>query len=214
MAKIIQKNNRQNNSFYAKEDVLELIKECLIDTLRFHDDFLLRELNDDLIELMADDQKFQKELEKALYSNQEKLTHKKFILDGKPHSPSVGNWLKDFIKKNGSGMFDNLVLTKYVTNSENTKTFDAEEKKLVGKLLELYRNLKFFPESMGDLPPEKWEIIPLDKEEIISKPRLAAAIPKSQEENNLDDLQNLLTQYPEGSLERKVIEEEMDRRLR
>ncbi|MFH1233061.1 MAG: hypothetical protein V1649_00190 [Patescibacteria group bacterium] len=165
-----------------------------------------------LIGLLAGDQNFKIALGKALFSNQEKLTYKKFILDKKPYPPNVANWLKDFIKKNGSGIFNSLVLTEYLTNSENAKKLDSEERKSLRKLLLLYRNLKFFPESMNNISPEKWEIIPIDKEENFVKIRTASVLLKSEEKNKLEEFQALANQYPEGSLERKAVEEEIEKR--
>jgi len=108
---------------------------------------------------------FRKNLENALFSNQEILTDKDFVFNGKKQMSTISNWLKDFIKRNGSGMFDNLALSQYLSGSENAKKLDSQEKKLLHKLLILYRNLKFFPESMGNAPAEEWEIIPLDDED-------------------------------------------------
>ena len=143
-----------------------------------------------LISLLAGDQNFKIALGKALFNNQEKLTYKKFILDKKACPPNIANWLKDFIKKNGSGIFNSLVLTEYLTNSENVKKLDSKEKNLLRKLLLLYRNLKFFPESMSNISPEKWEIIPIDKEVEKEKNSIktittSASLKSEEEKNNL-----------------------------
>ena len=101
----------------------------------------------------------------------------------------------NFIKKNGSGIFNNLVLIEYLVNSDNAKKLDNKEKELLKKLLLLYRNIKFFPESMPDDNGESWEIIPVSKkEENFVKDRVAFAPIKSvkekkqEEESRVNDL--------------------------
>ncbi|MBU2415760.1 hypothetical protein KKH86_00850, partial [Patescibacteria group bacterium] len=147
-----------------KEASIKFFKNNLVDVLTNKDQEISKIIDDysqSLISWINEDQEFQKTLEQALYQNQEKLTHKEFVLDAKAHSPTVANWLKDFIKQRGSGMFDNVALADFVTNSKNAKNLDEQEKKLVQKLLQLYRNLKFFPESMPTDTGEGWEIIPI-----------------------------------------------------
>jgi len=191
-----------------KHDILELFKEYLADTLKFNDIAALEDLNDDIIEFSAMDSVFKRELESALYKNSEKLTHKTFELDGAKHTPNIRNWLRDFIKTQGSGIFDNVILTKYVTYAPNCQRLDDEEKKIVRKLLSLYRNLKFFPESLKDVPIDKWEIIPIEREEELVKARSAGA-PRTEEEKEIDELKKEEENYEAGGLERMAIEEEI-----
>lgn len=107
---------------------------------------------------------FKAGLIKSLYNNEEILTTKPFVLGGKNVKPTVANWIKDFVQYNGSGIFNILALSEYLSASANSKILDQEEKNLLNKLLKLYRNLVFFPESMDEADPEKWELVPLDKE--------------------------------------------------
>ncbi len=205
-----QNNIQQPNSEERKRDNLELFTENLASSFELKNNFLLEELNDDIIELIAKDQNFKKDLEKALYKNLEKLTHKEFTSGGKHHTPSVRNWLKDFISQQGSGMFDNVALSHYIANSSNVKILNEKEKRLVQKLLLLYRNLKFFPQSLKDVPVEQWEIIPIEKEgeELIKNKRIIGP-PKTKEEKKIDELKEIEEKYTEEGLERQAIEEEI-----
>ncbi|MFH0892659.1 MAG: hypothetical protein V1867_07870 [Candidatus Falkowbacteria bacterium] len=202
-------NINNNTNQEAKQDTLELFEGNLADVFELDDYTLLEELNDDIIDFATDDLKFKNELEFALYKNPEKLTHKTFLLDGSPHAPSIQNWLKDFIRMNGSGVFDNVALTKYVTYSPNCQRLDDHEKEMVMKLLSLYRNLKFFPDSLKGVPVEKWEIIPIEREEDLSKARSVAGVPKTEEEKEIDELKKEEENYETGGLERMAIEEEI-----
>lgn len=221
------------NQKNQKKLLVELFSGHVFYTLSAIDDeSLLRELNEEIIDEIIENKKFKKELEEALYQNLEKITHKKFFADNKPHAPSVRNWLSDFIKMFGSNMFDNVVLSRYLTESANTRILEAEEKKLVRKLLILYRNLKFFPHSLEDSPPEEWEIVPIDRGlASLAKEHKTAEPPKSMIEKEIDDIklpaqaekkkkpitkqekikqfQSLAQDYPVRSLERRAIEEEI-----
>ncbi|MBU0636829.1 MAG: hypothetical protein ABH818_03160 [Patescibacteria group bacterium] len=204
--------NKPMTILREKEIAARIFKEELIEELD-NIFIVVEEFNLTIFYILAHDLNFKKELENALYSNQEKITSKEFILDNKQHSPSIANWLKDFIQKNGSQMFDNLVLSQYIVNSENAKKLDIKEKDLLRKLLVLYRNLKFFPDSMPSDDGEGWEIIPTDKqEEDLTKVEKDPVLPKSKEEKRQEELRALANQYPENSLERKAVEEEIKKK--
>lgn len=157
----------ESSDAIEKKDAPEVFKTNLVAFLYPASDEL-KEIIDDyngiLMILMDKDQTFKRNLEMSLYENQENLTSKKITLVDKQVEPSVANWLKDFIAKNGSNFFDNVILSQYVINSENGKKLNIEEKKLVTKLLSLYRNLKFFPQSLAGIPSEQWQIIPIEIE--------------------------------------------------
>ena len=154
----------------------------------------------------------------ALYANQENIGTKRITLEDHEVGPTVAHWLKDFIKLNGSELFDEIVLVQYFADSANVKKLNAEEKKLLRKLLKLYRNLVFFPESLENVPLEKWELFPTDsalapienqtqvKTKVTSPAPAPAPAPSLQEE-----LETSLKNYSVGSLEYKVLKQEIAR---
>lgn len=163
--------------------------------------------NDILLKLLAEDKIFKSEAEKALLNNQEELTGKEFVLDGRQDKGTIANWIKDFIKNEGSGIFDEMVLSKYIVSSANAKKLDENEKKILRKLLVLYRNLKFFPASLNGVPEDQWEIIPAEKE-------VELKVEKAKEKKTARDfksqqLRDMAEQFEPGSLERRAVEEEI-----
>jgi len=171
-----------------KRMYLDVLKKELIPT--FGSENKLQEaINIRIFYVLSKKLEFQEDLAKALQSNQEKLTQKKFELDSKPVRPTVANWLKDFIQHSGAGMFDNVKLSSYLTNSKNAKLLDEGEKKLVKKILLLYRNLTFFPESMPNDTGENWEIIPTEKEEVFTKvkAKMKKGLPKNSQAVKYED---------------------------
>ncbi len=177
---------------------------------------LVEDYNITLIRIILEDKDFKERLEKALLANQEKLTFKKFELEGKLKRPTAANWLKDFIKRQGAEIFNNIELSRYITDAKNAKLLSEDERQLLKKLLLLYRNLKFFPESMKDKKVGDWEIVPVEKEEVLNKIKDERSEVKKEDEisggkpnSELEELRKLAEQYAEGSLERRAIEEEI-----
>jgi hypothetical protein len=214
-----------------REEILKTFKNGLADIISAGANE--EELNDVLAYLLADrGEPFRAELEKILLNNNEVLTFSKFMIDGRQTSPVISAWLKNFISEFGSANFDNLTLTKFITNSPNAKMLDEEGKKSVRRLLFLYRNIKFFPQSMPNTTGEGWQILPLDipedeklsqvKEKIdnrIKEDRVEAANLPSREEikkneeadKNIADLRQAAGKYPENSLQRKAVEAEIEK---
>jgi hypothetical protein len=176
---------------------------------------------------------------KTFLSNQEKIGSKKIILDNREEEPTIANWIKHFIRENGNEIFGSIVLAKYLTSTFVNTLLNEEDKKILRKVLKLYRNLIFFPESMANIPREDWEIFPVERDVILNnkiekkkeenkqekeiiKPKIEQKVEiikevKKNKELDLPDLKNkelkeledLLIKYPEKSLERKAIENEI-----
>jgi len=208
---------RALNLKIEKQDALEMFKNSLAVLLQSESDEYFEDYNLILIKLLAEDGSFGKDAANIIRGNQEKLTHKNFILDGKPARPTIGHWLKDFIKQYGAEIPDNLKLSRYLTSSGNIKNLDEAEKAAVRKLLGLYRNLAFFPQSMPNQTGEGWEIIPMAEEEKFKVKSYKAGQPDvkqeasapNKEKTQRRELQALADQYPAGSLERRAVEEEI-----
>lgn len=190
-----------------KADSIEIFSGDLYTLLANGNNDYLGAYNIILLKLLAEDKSFKLEAEKAILSNQEQLSGKEFILDGKPAAPTIANWIKDFIKSEGSGMFDEMILSRYIVNSPNAKKLDEPEKKLLRKLLVFFKNIKFFPASLNGVPEDQWEIIPTEQGAELkvekAKEKKNARDPKAQQ------LKDIADQFAPGSLERKAVEEEI-----
>lgn len=212
---LIKKHEESVDQEEEKNAATQIMQNNLVDVLKSGANNSLNYLNGGLIYLFFNVKGFKENAEKIIFSNEEKLTRKIFILDGKPHTPSVRNWLKDFIKQHGTSVFDNIALSRYVINSPNAKRLDENEKNLLRKLLILYRNLKFFPESLAEVPVEQWEIIPSYKfEETMIKARTVGGPPATAAEEKIEGLKQEEKRYAKGGLEEKAIEEEIEKEKR
>ena len=194
-------DEKDEREFYIRmfrEDLLSLLKD---------DPSMQDAFNTRLFYLFNEDlNNFQRELVIALSANNEKLTSKQIVLDGKTVSPSVKNWLDDFVNKYGAEMFDNVTLSSYITDSENTRSLSDAERMQLTQVLLLYRNVAFFPESMPNDTGEGWEVIPIRRKESLSRVQQQIS-----EDNSPEELRKLAQEYPENSLERRAIEEEISK---
>jgi len=214
-----------------KIDSAALFSKGLVNLLKDQDaNEFISDYNIILISLIGEDAMYRQTLETALYANSDELTSNRILLDDREVAPSIANWLKDFLKLQGSEMFDDLALAQYLSTSVNAKKLNPTEKDLLRKLLRLYRNLSFFPESMENTPMEDWQIIPIAQDALsegkpVGKTRSATskAEPiKSQMPNKIEDkaeskvdplseLQTALSKYVPDSLEYKAVAQEIKR---
>jgi len=204
-----------------KELILKTFGGEIVQVL-YADPVKVQDFNIAIFQAFNEDDGLEDKVESLLYNNQEKLSEHHIILDGHPASPSIANWLKDFIKKYGSDIFNEVTLAEYLSQSPNIKQIKPEERELVRKVLKLYRNLVFFPESMDSIPLEKWEIFPVTRNES-NEPEFSILSNRalSSEENGdpelterqkiIFDLQKTLTKYSPNSLEYKAIHQEINR---
>lgn len=163
----------------SKETIINLFSERLTESIKA-DPEVIKGLNILIFKILNNEEDLEDKIVEILYNNNERLTSVSITFDGREVSPTISNWLKDFIKANGSEMFDELKMAEYLSSSPNAKKLNPAEKDLLRKLLKLYRNLVFFPESMGNDPIEDWQIIPVDKVE------------KEREKNKSDIFQDVL----------------------
>ncbi len=151
------------NEKEEQEYVFELLSTDVISVLEAESFEASTILNRSLIYLLFNVENFKTEALKKLFSNNiDIIGEDKIIVDGRSLSSSVSAWLKDFIKKNGSSLFDDLILAQYLNTSENVRTLKPKEKETLGNLIRFYKNIAFFPESMNEIPPQKWQIFPFD----------------------------------------------------
>jgi hypothetical protein len=231
----------ENKIDFKKEEelIVDFLGESIMEVLKSQDYTGPQKVNGSALYLLINKPDCLNRFIKTFLSNQEKIGSKKMMLNDREEESTISNWIKHFIKVNGTEMFSSIVLAKYLTSTFVTTLLNEDEKKILKKVLKLYRNLNFFPESMANIPRDDWEIFPIErdfvfnnksinrienkpKEEII-KPKIeekVEIITKEVEEtkelnlpdlNNkeLKELQDLLIKYPEKSLERKAIENEI-----
>lgn len=221
-----------------KELILRIFSEGLRETLQNDELAYLQKLNILIFKTFQADNLFEDKIINIFYNNPEILTSGRITLNGNEVQPAISNWLKDFISENGNELFSNIILVKYLSDNQNVKKLKEAERVLIKKLLKLYRNLVFFPESLENVPLEEWEIFPIDWPAIPSKikkiddvlaadsggdlnlakesktipvvPRVTLPV-SSRLDDELADLMENLKNYSASSLEYKALSQEISR---
>lgn len=151
--------------FDANEEeriVISFLSENILEILASTDNLDSLQMNGSLIYLLLNKKDSLAKFSRALLSNNELLSENRILLGGKEQEASVSNLIKHFIEKNGSGMFSSIALAKYLSSPEISSILNQNEKKLLRKVLKVYYNLVFFPDSMANLPINEWEIFPVE----------------------------------------------------
>ncbi|HPD07917.1 MAG TPA: hypothetical protein P5278_01700 [Patescibacteria group bacterium] len=199
---------------------------------------LLNEINADPILIKALNQKIfawlsedldgaKRRIENAMLKNQEIVTKEKITMNDDKLPGTIGNWLHCFTAEKGAANFDSLSISEFLSLSPNTTHLTVEEKKKLSIVLNTYRNIKFFPDSMPSDDGSGWAIIPLP----VVEPSSQASKPKeegspevsssksdiespqlssdSDRENKINQLQLLLKRYGTDTIEGQAIMEEI-----
>lgn len=222
----------------ALEESIEQYKNILstdLGELLAIDDYLfVQQFNYRLINLLVDHEDLKDSLIAVLLNNDLKIGTETIVIEGRQIAPTAGAWINYFISQKGSVMFDAVLLSDFLVNAANAKFLSAIDKSKLSRLLWLYRNIKFFPDSLVGDDPEKWELLPnvgdvnykvVDVESNIEKYKdrniessavneVVKAAPErnfSADQSKVMGMKALAAKYPAGSLERLAIDEEIKR---
>ena len=153
---------------------------------------------------------------------------------------TVNDWLKNYRANVGGGGIDSLAKTKYLTNSEYVKLLDKNDKNKILILINFFEKLKIssdtpegFEEELpitihgknyifrnGELEEISSNIVNLIKsvvtgdEEAVKAGRGVINPPQTQIEKEIGKINVQKNNFSENSLERAVLEEEINRKKR
>lgn len=142
---------RQIKDIFSNEMLRELNENAL----------LKNALNLRILNILSSDINFRNELRNALHQNKESITRSPIMMGADKVNPTISNWLRDFWQKKGS--HDMLAISDYLVNDNNTQKLSNEERTILFDLFLVYRNIDGFPEVFAGIPPEQWEIIPIEE---------------------------------------------------
>lgn len=199
--------------------VQDLFANHLEELLMNDDNFFISNLNQTLIQSLIDDETIKTQLIGLLTNSQLQISAETIVLDGRQVPGTVGNWIRSFINSKGSIMIDSVILTDFLVTATNARFLTETEKLTLGRLLRLYSNIKFFPDSLQGDDPEQWVILPLSISPDLELIPLASNEHSQTVEAELNaatakqiaQLQEEAKKYPEASLERMALEEEIKR---
>ena len=224
----------------STEDLIADYKNILtkeLDSLLAIDDYLfVEQFNSRLIALLVERIETKDELVAILLNNEARIGTETIVVDGRQLPPTTGAWISYFISQKGSSLFDAVTLSDFLVNAANTKFLAPSDKAKLSRLLLLYRNLKFFPDSLIGDEPDKWEILTnvgevnykvidfdyqsesrkskVESPDLKRTDNIVAARPERNfvaEQPKVAAMKALGDKYPAGSLERLAIDEEIKR---
>jgi len=207
--KLLKKHEELITPGEEETKILNIFRYNLMDVLKEGTPGSLALLNGSLIYLLFNKTDFKNNIIKFLLNSEDKISGQKFMVGDEKRYSTISNWIKDFIKKSGSEIPNNVVISNYVIGSENAKKLSADEKSTLSKLLLLYRNIKFFPKSLEGIDPEKWEIFPVI-DNLSSDDDKKIGIPKTTAEKNIEKMTEEASHYKDNSLEKLAVQEEIE----
>lgn len=169
-----------------REEMLDVFKRFLKDSLKSQFDDNKEELNNRLVEyLLMEGRDFLIALEESVKSNRQLIGNQNIEIKGQVVPPTIANWLEDFIAFGLLKGGDNFDKINYFNRSKNFLSLNEADKGLIAKLLDLCWRLFCYPQSFSKLGLDEWYIIPYN----FAGPRLktAPAAPIDDEEDEEED---------------------------
>jgi hypothetical protein len=228
--KIITKLKWVALPYYFEKDILEMFNGHLQVALEMEYFDIWDKLKNTLVAIILheDRDKFKQQIKKILERNKARISENKLSNNTEP---TVENWIKKYSGYVGLGVADKLKFNQFIINDIDIKRLDEIHKKRIVDFFKFYERLKLSSLTVAGIE----ESVPVNTPQfkgyirdgrLEKETRLSPEIQKildvvSAEEkneikinsdtNNKNNLQNLLQKYPEGSLERRVVEEEIKR---
>lgn len=148
-----------------KNIILNLFKENLLVEIKNYQQ-IISAINQRIFAWLDRDSSAQRQIEAALLQNQEKITEQTVTINNEKLPGLVTNWLRCFAIEKGADNFNSLSISEFLGLSKNAANLPEIDKKILRSLLNTYRNIKFFPESMPSDDGTDWAIIPLPEKNI------------------------------------------------
>ncbi|NCU44089.1 hypothetical protein EOM71_00210 [Candidatus Falkowbacteria bacterium] len=231
-----QDSNKIKPTLAEEENIiLKIFKENLLVELKNHEK-IITALNQRIFALLSRNLAAKKQIEAALLQNQEKITEQSLVINNEKYPGTVTNWLRCFVIEKGADNFNSLSISEFLGLSKNAANLADFDKKVLRSLLNAYRNIKFFPESMPSDDGTDWAIIPLPEKNISLDESIDIANTQETEKiidpemqplkssiksdaepkpanleniNKINQLQLMLKRYESDSLEAQAISEEI-----
>lgn len=223
--KIIIKLSWISLPYFKKDEALRLFNDNFQETFEMEYFDIKEKIRHFLLGfiLLEDRDKVKSSIRKIMDKNKAILTREQL---SNKLSPTVENWIKIFVSEMGTGIVDSIKLRQFLTSNKEIKKLSKEEKNKVLEFIKFYEKLKYSSTTVkgfeGSLPVntpqfkgyfENGRLVKeskLDKEaqeifDIVSKNEALFS------NKNNDELHRLAGQYSDGTLERKAIEEELER---
>lgn len=203
------------------EECIDLIKNYFVWQFNLPDYDIREKLSGKLLNILTleDRDKFKTGLKAALLGNNEKITSRAEI-------KTIADWLRNYNAKLGVGIVDNLKRVEYMVGLTKVRGLEESHINWLKTLFDFYEAIKVssltpagFDEEIPMVVDNKLQIFRRGILEPVKEVKISyRAIEKKSEppvksevNNDLAELKELVASFPPGSFERKTVEEEIER---
>lgn len=134
----------------SEEEIIKLFKEHFVESFVLEDYNLEQNLEAKLIAIIVYDNRnvLKEKIMESLAQNQQTITSKELLFDGKPVKGTIANWIKDYQNHLGFNRVEAVKRSEYLFSSDSAKSLSAEERKKLETLFGFFERLKI---SSNDL---------------------------------------------------------------
>lgn len=116
-------------------------------------DFLEDKIKAKLIAVLMHNERdeLKKRWREAMLKNEQLLTSKKIIYEDRKEEPTIGNWLRNYMRVMGGGKVDKLKQAEYIVNSSQTRYLSEDDREKLKEIIRIFDFLKRSSTTMEGL---------------------------------------------------------------
>lgn len=202
-------------SYFPEKDIVDFFENFLVLILENDDFDAWLKLREKLVGIIIHEERdnLKNHIVDALLRNQENLTTKSiYKKEGATLSPTVSNWLKDYISFMGTGSLNKVRQAQYFVESKSFNSLSEKDKQKIVKLIHFYERCRLsslslegleesIPVPAGEVAEEEGVIregrLEPDNPDFIKNYNKAMGLifPERKKQSQLDDIEILTSSY-------------------
>lgn len=143
------------------EQIYNLLKSSIIDAFKINEYDLEQKIVDifELLEYPPAQIDFLYHLKSILEQHQELLGNQKIVIKDKQYTPTIGNWILDYVSTIRKDSQDALGEMRYINSGKNLRILTIPQKKILQKILRIYDRttqlIELWEAVPENLPPDQ-----------------------------------------------------------
>lgn len=194
-------------NFLPERDIIGLFTEHFKEALETPDYDAWDKLSAKLVSMLVYEERdaLKRNIADALMKNQQKITDQELVFQESKVTPTIANWMKDYVRFMGTGQLDKLKQAEYFSDNKNMAALDVPTREKMMKVFNFYERIKLSSltlegvEETIPVPEDEWG----EAEGVIRSGRFEPDDPKFIKEYN----ENLYAVFPERKAEELLLKE-------
>jgi len=127
-----------------EKEIVEMFEKYFAEMIDVPDYSAWLKLKQRLVSMLIFEERdvLKKNIIDALMRNQQKITDKNIVIEEKEFSPTIANWLKDYIRVMGIGPLDKLKQAEYFSKNKNISSVDISTREKIISLFNFYERAR------------------------------------------------------------------------